>query len=107
MPRINYVSADGDSTVVEVPLGTSVMRGAVGAGLDGIVGECGGNAMCATCHVYVPADHAGRLPAMTTVEDELLDCAVSQRLNTSRLSCQLPVTAELDGMTVQMPEAQE
>jgi 2Fe-2S ferredoxin len=107
MPEITYVSADGGSDTVDVPLGTSVMRGAVAAGLDGIVAECGGNAMCATCHVYVPDDFASRLPEMTEVEDELLDSTASERLPSSRLSCQLPVTHQLDGMSVQMPETQE
>jgi 2Fe-2S ferredoxin len=107
MPKITYLAAGGGQDVLDVPAGTSVMRGAVGAGIDGIVAECGGNAMCATCHVYVPAEYADRLPPVTTVEDELLDCTASERLPTSRLSCQLPVTAGLDGMAVRLPETQE
>lgn len=107
MPKITYVSADGADDTVDVPVGTSVMRGAVGAGLDGIVAECGGNAMCATCHVYVPDDYADRLPQVSTVEDELLESTASERLPSSRLSCQLPVTEQLDGMTVRLPETQE
>jgi 2Fe-2S ferredoxin len=107
MPKITYVSTDGQRDIVDVPVGTSVMRGAVGAGLDGIVAECGGNAMCATCHVYVPDEYTGHLPEMTVVEDELLDSTASERLASSRLSCQLPVTEALDGMAVHLPEAQE
>ncbi|HEV7826762.1 MAG TPA: 2Fe-2S iron-sulfur cluster-binding protein [Mycobacteriales bacterium] len=107
MPEITYVSADGAADIVDVPVGTNVMRGAVGAGIDGIVAECGGNAMCATCHVYVPDEYADALPPVTTVEDELLDSTASERRSSSRLSCQLPVTARLDGMVVQLPETQE
>lgn len=107
MPKITYISADGDSDSVDVPVGTSVMRGAVGAGLDGIVAECGGNAMCATCHVYVPEEFADALPDVSEVEDELLDSTASERRPTSRLSCQLRVTEELNGLTVHMPETQE
>ncbi|NEE01265.1 2Fe-2S iron-sulfur cluster-binding protein [Phytoactinopolyspora halotolerans] len=107
MPKITYVSADGDLHVVDVPIGTSVMRGAVGTGIDGIVAECGGNAMCATCHVYVPAEHAASLPEMTAVEDEMLECTVAERRATSRLSCQLRITEGLDGLVVRLPEAQE
>ncbi|MGH3517422.1 MAG: 2Fe-2S iron-sulfur cluster-binding protein [Haloechinothrix sp.] len=107
MPKITYVSVDCRQDAVDVAVGTSVMRGAVGAGIDGIVAECGGNAMCATCHVYVPEEYADRLPPMTTVEDELLECTASERRSTSRLSCQLPVAADLDGMSVHLPQAQE
>ena len=107
MPKITYASHDGPSETVDVPVGTSVMRGAVNAGLDGIVAECGGNAMCATCHVYVANGYADRLPPVTTVEDEMLGCTASERRESSRLSCQLKVTDELDGMTVGLPESQE
>ena len=107
MPKITYASHDGPSETVDVPVGTSVMRGAVNAGLDGIVAECGGNAMCATCHVYVAESYADRLPMVTTVEEEMLECTASERRESSRLSCQLTVTDELDGMTGGLPESQE
>lgn len=107
MPTITYVSADGNNERIDVPVRTSVMRGAVGAGIDGIVAECGGNAMCATCHVYVEDAYQDRLPEVSNVEDELLESTAAERLPSSRLSCQLPVTEELDGMTVRLPETQE
>lgn len=107
MPKITYESADGRDDVVDVPVGRSVMRGATAAGLDGIVAECGGNAMCATCHVYVTPEYVDRLPVVSTIEDELLESTASPRSETSRLSCQLMVTDGLDGLSVRMPETQE
>lgn len=107
MPTITYVSADGAVESVEVPIGTTVMQGAVGAGIDGIVAECGGNAMCATCHVYVDPGHEEHLPAVSTVEDELLACTVCERRTSSRLSCCVAVTAELEGLRVHLPEEQQ
>jgi ferredoxin, 2Fe-2S len=105
LPKIFFVAADGTQDSVDAAVGASIMRAAVGAGIDGIVAECGGNAMCATCHVYV-AD-AEQLPPMTPVEDELLEATAAERRPDSRLSCQLPVTEELDGLVVALPETQE
>jgi 2Fe-2S ferredoxin len=105
VPKIFFVTADGTPTSVDATVGTSIMRAAVEAGIDGIVAECGGNAMCATCHVYV-AD-ADRLPPMSPVEDDLLEATATERRADSRLSCQLPVTADLDGLSVVLPETQE
>jgi 2Fe-2S ferredoxin len=84
------------------------MRGAVLNGVEGIVGQCGGGAMCGTCHVYVDEDCGVRLPAMKPVEDELLYGTASPRQDNSRLSCQLKVTNsnELDGLVVHLPEKQ-
>lgn len=107
MPTITYVSVDGSHDVIDAPLGTSIMRAAVGAGLDGIVGECGGNAMCATCHVYVEDDRARCLPPVSITESEMLEFTASQRRATSRLSCQLLVTETMDGLLVHLPQAQE
>lgn len=107
MPKITYVAVDGTAEDVDVPIGSSVMRGAVAAGIDGIVAECGGNAMCATCHVYVPTDYLDALPTMTVVEDEMLECALAERRGNSRLSCQLHVTEDLHGLRVELPEEQQ
>ena len=106
MPTITYIHASGDKEELEVPAGLSVMQGATSHGLDGIVAECGGNAMCATCHVYVEPEHLDRLPPMSPDEDALLEGAASERRPYSRLSCQIPVTAELDGLVVRLPERQ-
>jgi 2Fe-2S ferredoxin len=107
MPTITYISPDGDRDHVEVPSGTTIKDAAIAHGIDGIVAECGGNAMCATCHVYVAPEWSDRLPAIQDVEDELLEDTVSPREATSRLGCQIRLTDELDGLVVRVPEAQE
>ena len=106
MPTIIYVQQDATREEFDVPVGLSVMQGAITNGVEGIVAECGGNAMCATCHVYVEEDQIGLLPPMSDEEDALLDGAASERKSNSRLSCQIPVTPELDGLVVQVPETQ-
>ena len=106
MPKITYISHAGASTQVEVPVGTSVMEGAVQNGIDGIVAECGGNAMCATCHVYVDEGWIARLAAMSDEENELLDGVAAERRANSRLSCQIKVTPQLDGLVVRLPDRQ-
>lgn len=96
----------GEDRVVDVPDGTSLMKAAVEADIPGIIGECGGNAMCATCHVYTAAADAARLPAVGEDEDEMLDCTASERRTGSRLSCQLLAEPALDGLTVEVPPEQ-
>lgn len=103
MPKVTFRAADGDRTV-DVQPGTPLMQAAVDEDVDGIVGECGGNAMCATCHVYVPADAADDFPPMSAAEDEMLTCTTSERRPTSRLSCQL--TAPDHDVLVELPEEQ-
>lgn len=107
MPAVTYVSADGERDEVELPTGTTVKDGALENGVEGIVAECGGNAMCATCHVYVDETWIEKLPARSDVEDELLDSTACERTETSRLSCQIRLTDELDGLVVRLPEEQE
>lgn len=77
-------------------------------GLDGIVGECGGSAMCATCHVYVGQDQGQvkMFPPVSAVEDAMLDSTSSERRSESRLSCQLRVTEAFDGLVIRFPESQ-
>ena len=106
MPKIVYRTLDGTERAVDATDGRSVMQTALDAGIDGIVAECGGNAMCATCHVYADPERLDDLPAPSPDEDEMLDCAMSDRLPTSRLSCQLPVSAGIDGLVVTIPERQ-
>lgn len=107
MPIVTFVHANGTREDLEVSLGSSVMHAAVNAGIDGIVGECGGSAMCATCHVYISSDNEGKkLPQVSAVEDEMLNSTVSQRKPSSRLSCQLLMTEELDRLVLILPEAQ-
>ena len=106
MTRIVYVHPSGKRDTLEVSDGLSVMQAATGHGLDGILAECGGNAMCTTCHVYVDLDWIERLPPMSAEEDALLDGTASERRANSRLSCQLKIGPELDGLAVHLPDRQ-
>jgi len=105
MTTITFIDPDGRSQSFEANSG-SVMQLAVAHGIDEIVAECGGNAMCATCHVYVDDRWIDRLPAMTEQQDTLLDGTASDRLPTSRLSCQIKVEPELDGLVLRLPARQ-
>lgn len=106
MPKVTYVHFDRTQDTVDVPIGTSVMRGATSHDVDGIVAECGGNAQCGTCHVYVDPEWLSALPAVRDDEDEMLEATYCERQDNSRLSCQLTVTEELDGLVVHTPERQ-
>lgn len=106
MPKVTYIGTSGKNTTLEVHAGTSVMKAAVLNGIDGIVGECGGNLMCATCHVYVDSEWAGQLAERDEVEDEMLEEAAAPVRTESRLSCQILANSELDGLVVHLPEAQ-
>jgi 2Fe-2S ferredoxin len=106
MPKITYISATGIATTLNLEEGVSAMQGAVANSLDGIVGECGGSMMCATCHVYVDEMDVGRLPPPGAGEEEMLESAAAERRETSRLSCQIKTSAELDGLTLHMPDRQ-
>lgn len=106
MAKITYVHPDGTSSVVDVEPGNSIMRGAKLAGVEGILAQCGGGATCGTCHIYVDEDNSKPLPAMHDLEDGLLGVTASPRQDNSRLSCQIPVVEELDGLVVHLPEKQ-
>jgi 2Fe-2S ferredoxin len=106
MPTIVYVQPDGSRSEVLATAGTSVMKNAVQNDVPGIVAECGGSLMCATCHVYIDPADVDRVPALTDEEDEMLEVTEAERRDTSRLSCQLTVKDTLDGFTVHVPEAQ-
>jgi ferredoxin, 2Fe-2S len=106
MPRVTYISQDEKATTLDIAIGTSVMQAAVFNGVDGIVAECGGSCMCATCHVYVREDQLAMTPPMQPDEDAMLDGTASPRRPNSRLSCQLLVSPEMDGLVVTLPETQ-
>jgi ferredoxin, 2Fe-2S len=108
MPVITYVSSNGSSRNVEAPAGMSVMQAALNNKIEGILGECGGNCMCATCHVYVvdPA-YLPRIPPVVKNEKFMLSIAAEGPAPNSRLSCQIKMTAELDGITVRLPARQK
>jgi len=105
MPKIKYIDDNGTERVVEVPVGWSVMEGAVKNLVPGIDADCGGACACATCHVYVDPAWAGKLPPKQDMEETMLDFAQEPRAN-SRLSCQIKVTPELDGLAVRTPKSQ-
>jgi 2Fe-2S ferredoxin len=107
MPKITYVSPKGDVHTIDVPTGDSVMEGAIHNNIDGILAECGGACMCATCHVYVDQAHLGRLDPIGDEEEEMLGTTAAERKPNSRLSCQIKVTPALDGLLVRLPPKQK
>lgn len=107
MVTVKYVDHLGTVTELEVAAGTSVMQAAVNHGLAGIVGECGGAAMCATCHVYVDEADSEKFPAISPPEQEMLDCTSSPLRVASRLGCQLVLKDEHGTVTVYLPETQQ
>ena len=107
MPVIHLIAHDGTAVPLQVPEGHSVMQAAVSAGMRGIVGECGGSAMCATCHVYVDPAWVDKVQAALPNELEMLECTSCERRPESRLSCQIKVHAGLDGLVVRLPATQQ
>ncbi|MBM9465713.1 2Fe-2S iron-sulfur cluster-binding protein [Nakamurella leprariae] len=106
MPSIFFVEPDGTEQQVDVEPGTSVMMAAQQHGIEGIVADCGGACSCATCHVYVEERLQGRFAPVGSFEDELLDTTACERLPNSRLSCQLTMSDETDGVRIEVPESQ-
>lgn len=106
MPKVIFVAPNGSRRTIDAAIGDSVMSTAVMNGVSGIIGECGGNLSCATCHVYVGEDFWGLVGPPKDLEDDMLDLGVSDRRATSRLSCQIKLTEALDGLTVSLPEEQ-
>jgi len=106
MPNVTYISPDGTETTLEARDGDSVMETAVKNGVKGIVAECGGACSCATCHVYVEDAFVGVMGEVSDLEDDMLDGAESERLPVSRLSCQIKMSAELDGLRVRIAPKQ-
>ena len=105
MPKITYIEHNGKSHTLDVPNGLSVMEGAVQNNISGIDADCGGSCACATCHVYVDEKWFKKLKEKETAEEDMLDLAFEPK-NFSRLSCQITVSEELDGMVVKMPSKQ-
>jgi 2Fe-2S ferredoxin len=105
MPKVTFIQADGSSSEVEALSGDSVMETAIDNDIRGIVAECGGACSCATCHVYVEDAWLSKLPDPDALEDGMLDCVIDRRPN-SRLSCQIRVRDDIDGLTVRIPESQ-
>lgn len=99
MPRIIFHDIHGQRIEVQAPAGTTVMEAALDNGVAGILGECGGACACATCHAYVADPWQARLPPMEEMEDAMLDTAAERR-PASRLTCQIELTPDLDGLEV-------
>ena len=105
MAKIIYIENNGTRHEVEVKPGMTVMEGARDNGVPGIDADCGGACACSTCHVYVDPAWVERLPVKESMEEDMLDFAFDVRPN-SRLSCQIRIRAELDGLVVRTPERQ-
>ena len=105
MAKITYIDHEGNSQTIEVDNGLSVMEGAIQKNIPGIDADCGGSMACATCHVYVEEKWLSKLPKKEEAEEDMIDMAYEPKKN-SRLSCQLIVTDELDGLIVTTPSKQ-
>lgn len=105
MPKITYIDAEGKERSVEAEIGSTVMENAIRNSIPGIEAECGGACACATCHVYVDEAWREKVGGPSPMEEDMLDFGFDVRAN-SRLSCQIKVTAELDGLIVRTPERQ-
>src|SRR3954451_779252 len=107
MPKITYIEHSGTAHTVDVPIGNSVMQGAVNNNIPGIDADCGGECACATCHVYIDVAWLGAIgtPPPGSQEASMLSFAALAQPN-SRLPCQLAVTEALDGLVVRLPEGQ-
>ena len=107
MPKVVYIEFSGAEHPVEVPIGLSLMRGAVDNSVPGIDADCGGECACATCHVYVDPAWFDRIGAPTpgSMEESMLSFAAAAEPN-SRLSCQITMRDDLDGVVLRMPDGQ-
>ncbi|HEY4863025.1 MAG TPA: 2Fe-2S iron-sulfur cluster-binding protein [Xanthobacteraceae bacterium] len=105
MPKITYIEHGGKKHTVDAPVGSTVMENAIKNGVPGIVAECGGACSCATCHVHVDEAWKEKVGPPSPMEEDMLDFAFDVK-PTSRLSCQIKVTDELDGLVVHTPAQQ-
>jgi len=107
MGKVTFIADDGTlSPLEDIPDGTSMMHAALLSEVPGIVGECGGSQMCATCHVYVPDEWLAKLAPMQDPENAMLDSAVCERKANSRLSCQIVMSPKIDGIVLYLPQRQ-
>lgn len=106
MPSITFVNADGSEQKVVADIDATVMQVAVDEGIEGIVAECGGGCACATCHCYVDERWTDTVGGPNDFEEEMLDGTAEERKENSRLSCQITITEEMDGLIVHLPADQ-
>ena len=105
MPKATFIQHDGTEESIEIRIGMSLMQGAMQENIEGIEAECGGCCMCATCHVYVNEEWLDKVGTTNPTEEAMLSLSTDRKDN-SRLSCQIPVTEDLDGLIVTTPEFQ-
>tara|TARA_Y100000817_G_scaffold22280_1_gene16125 strand:+ start:377 stop:697 length:321 start_codon:yes stop_codon:yes gene_type:complete len=105
MPKITYIDSQGNEKIIDVKNGLTVMEGAIQNNVPGIDADCGGSMACATCHVYVKEEWLNKLEKIEDAEQDMLDMAFEPKKN-SRLSCQIIVKEELDGLVVNTPSKQ-
>ncbi|MFD1211060.1 2Fe-2S iron-sulfur cluster-binding protein [Arthrobacter sp. GCM10027362] len=106
MSKILFVHPEGETQEVEAAEGSSAMRAALTGGVQGIAADCGGEASCATCHVYVGEEWADKVGGPGLDEDDMLEFTACERKPTSRLSCQIRIDRNLDGLVLNLPESQ-
>lgn len=106
MAKIIYQHPSGEQTTVDLSNGQTLMEGAVYNGISGILAECGGSCACATCHIYVDEAFMDKVGPLGDYEEDMLEEVASPKKENSRLSCQIRVTDELDGLVVYLPESQ-
>jgi 2Fe-2S ferredoxin len=105
MPKIVFIEPDGGRREINAPLGVTLMEAARQQGVQGVVAQCGGACACATCHVYIDPSWLAKLEPREEMEEAMLEIAWEPRGN-SRLSCQIHITADLEGLQVTVPQRQ-
>ncbi|RQH04971.1 2Fe-2S iron-sulfur cluster-binding protein [Paraburkholderia dinghuensis] len=105
MPSLICIEHDGTAHRLDAQMGQSVMRAIVDAAIPGIIGDCGGACSCATCHAYVDDAWIDRLPSAGSTEQGMLECAIEPRPG-SRLTCQIEMSTDLDGLVIRLPASQ-
>ncbi len=105
MVTVKFIQPDGVEKSIDVPEGTTLMTAAMDNGVEGILGDCGGACSCATCHCYIEEGYFEKLTPAADVEQSMIEFATEPKEN-SRLGCQVPLTEELSGIVVRLPESQ-
>ncbi|MEP5758306.1 MAG: 2Fe-2S iron-sulfur cluster-binding protein [Litoreibacter sp.] len=106
MAKITFIEHNGAKHEVDVPAGLTLMEGARDNNVPGIEADCGGACACSTCHVYIDGAWVEKLPAKDAMEEDMLDFAFEPNEQTSRLTCQIKVTDDMDGLVIQLPVKQ-
>lgn len=101
--EVHFIETSGEERRIEIPVGRSLMEGALAGGVEGLLADCGGACSCATCHVYIDPEWVDRIPLREPMESDMLECAEHVRSN-SRLSCQIIVTSDLAGLRAEVAE---